>query len=277
MVESRSGRRFALFFFVAAFLVLALGRWLKPVDEAALSVAAPFVSAVDAGASAVGSAVSGLTQGYRLRDENRMLRQEVATLLRRNVMLQAEQHENQLLRRMLRYDDPNTHMNMLPADVIGIDPNSRDYVLINRGTRDGIRAGMTVLDRGGFFVGSVVDTTSNAAKVLLMLSPSSSVGAIDLSTRASGLVEGRYDGRPQLRWVTSSATVHKGDFVITSGQFNLFPRKLLLGQVVRVRHSNVALFQTADIQPAADFQNLEMVQVVRSFIPSVPSKLIGTP
>ena len=277
MVETRSGRRFAVFFFVAALLVLALGHWLKPVDDAALSVAAPFVSAVNAAASAVGSGLSGITEGYRLRDENRRLRQEVATLLRHNVMLQAEQHENQLLHRMLRYDDPNGHMSMLVANVIGTDPSSRDYLIINRGSRDGVRAGMTVVDQGGFFVGSIVDTTSNAAKLLLMLSPSSSVGAIDLTTQASGLVEGRYESGPQFRWVTSNATIHRGDWIVTSGQLNLFPRRLLLGQVARVRHSNVAIFQTADIQPAADFEHLEMVQVVRSFVPSVPAKLVGNP
>jgi rod shape-determining protein MreC len=201
----------------------------------------------------------------------------VATLLHHNVMLQSEQHENQLLHRMLRYDDANGHMSMLVANVIGNDPSSRDYILINRGSRDGVRTGMTVVDQGGFFTGSIVDTTSNAAKVLLMLSPSSSVGAIDLTTRASGLVEGRYGNRPQFRWVTSNATIHRGDWIVTSGQLNLFPRTLLLGQVTRVRHSNVAIFQTADIQPAADFQHLELVQVVRSFVPSVPGKLVGTP
>lgn len=277
MVESRSGRRFAVFFFISAFLVLALGRWLKPVDDAALSIAAPFNAVINGTATSIGDTVSNLTQGYRLAEENRMLRRQVETLLRRNILLQVEQRQNQLFRRMLRYDDPNGHMSMLPADVIANDPNSHDYIIINHGTRDGIRDGMTVLDPGGSFVGSVQDTTSNAAKVLLMLSPSSSVGAVDLNTQASGLVEGRYDGGPQFGWVASRATIRKGDWIVTSGQLNLFPRTLLLGQVTSVQHSNVAIFQTADIQPTADFAHLEMVQVVRSFVPSVPSKLIQSP
>ena len=40
MVETRGGRRFAATFFVAAFLVLLLGRWVKPVNDAALTAAA---------------------------------------------------------------------------------------------------------------------------------------------------------------------------------------------------------------------------------------------
>jgi rod shape-determining protein MreC len=91
------------------------------------------------------------------------------------------------------------------------------------------------------------------------------------------LVEGQYSGLPQFHWVVANSVIHKGDFVVTSGQANLFPRTVLLGQVVSVRHSNSALFQSAIIQPAADFSDLEMVQVIRSFVPSAPFKLMTQP
>jgi cell shape-determining protein MreC len=46
---------------------------------------------------------------------------------------------------------------------------------------------------------------------------------------------------------------------------------------VRVHHRNDALFQTADIQPAADMGDLELVQIVKNFVPSVPSQLLTNP
>ena len=54
MVEARGGRRFAVVFLVAAFLVLLLGRWVKPVNLVALSVAAPFASVASTVATDVG-------------------------------------------------------------------------------------------------------------------------------------------------------------------------------------------------------------------------------
>jgi rod shape-determining protein MreC len=192
------------------------------------------------------------------------------------MLLQARLHDDGILRSMLQYDDLNNHMEFLTARVIMQDPNAlAPYILINRGTRDGLRRGMTVVQQRGYFVGSIVDLTSNAAKVQLLTSPSSSVGAMDLKTRASGLVEGQYSGLPQLHWVVANSTLHKNDFIVTSGQENLFPRTILLGQVVSVQHQNSALFQSAFIQPAADFSDLEMVQVIRNFIPSAPNRLIG--
>ncbi|HEY8687228.1 MAG TPA: rod shape-determining protein MreC [Chloroflexota bacterium] len=276
MVEARGGRRFAVAFLVAAFLVLLLGKWVKPVNLAALSVAAPFASVASAVATDTGDVVSGVTQGNRWRDENKSLQDQVGIVVRQNMLLQAQLHDYKLLQSMLSFDELNNHMEFLTARVIMQDPNGlAPYILINRGTRDGLRRGMTVVTDHGYFVGSIIDLTSNAAKVQLVTSPSSSVGALDLKTRATGLVEGQYSGLLQLHWVVANSTLRKLDFIVTSGQENLFPRTILIGQVMSVQHQNSALFQSAVIQPAADFSNLEIVQVIRNFIPSAPNRLIG--
>lgn len=276
MVETRGGRRFAVLFLAAAFALLVLGRWLAPVNHAALSVAAPFLAVINGVSTGIGDGIAGVVEGPRLRGQNEQLKAKLAMLLRENVVLQQDRYENTLLRHMLKFDDANPHISFLPARVISNDPNSlAPYIIINRGTRDGIRAGMTVVEDRGYFVGSISDATVNAAKVLLMTSPSSSVGAMDLQTHAGGLVEGQYAARPQFRWSVASSIMHVGDFVVTSGQLNLYPRNLLLGQIVRIRHSNVSLFQTADLQPLADFQHLDLVQVVRNFVPSEPVKLVS--
>lgn len=278
MVETRGGRRFAVTFFVAAFLVLLLGRWVKPVNDAALTAAAPFAAVASAVSETVGDTVSGVFQGPGLRSQNQTLRKEVGILLRRNLVLQQQAYENRIFRRMLRYDNLNDHLDLVAARVIGHDPNSlAPEILIDKGTRDGLRKGMTVVDPDGYFVGSISDITADASKVLLMLSPSSSVGALDIRTRASGLVEGQFAGGPQLRFVLASATLHPGDLIVTSGQMNLYPPTILIGQIGAVHSSSNGLFQTADIHPAADLGNLEIVQVVRNFNPAVPNRIVTRP
>ena len=279
MVDTRGGRRFALLFFVAAFLVLLFGRWLKPVDNVALSAAAPFAAMINTSASAVGGTISGVFEGPHLRSENRALKQQIGILIHENIVLQTQARENQLFKKMLRFADANNRMDLLSARVIASPPDSNlaNFIIIDKGTRDGLRIGMTVVDQSGFFVGQISQLTSNAAKVMLMINPSSTVGAMDLKTRALGVIDGKYASRPQLDDVLTSSTLHSGDLVVTSGELNLFPRNILVGQVLRVRHTNVDLFQTADIQPAADFQNLEIVAVVRNYSPAIPGRLLGNP
>jgi rod shape-determining protein MreC len=166
-------------------------------------------------------------------------------------------------------------MDNLPARVIYSDPTGLGaYIVINKGTRDGLRQGMTVLDQNGYFVGSITDLTVNAARVLLMLSPSSSVAATDVKTHAQGLVEGRFAAGPELKYVVTGSKLHVNDFLVTQGQANLYPQNLLMGQVVKVDSSPQNVFQTADVRPAADFSHLEIVQVIRNWIPHYPARLI---
>jgi rod shape-determining protein MreC len=103
------------------------------------------------------------------------------------------------------------------------------------------------------------------------------VGAIDLRTQAKGLVEGQFAADPMFDDVLVSAQVYPGDFIVTSGDYNLYPRTLLLGQVVSVTNRKYETFQTARVQPAADFSSLEFVQIVRNWVPSLPSKLVTGP
>ncbi len=276
MVETRGGRRFAVLFLAAAFLVLLLGRWLKPVDNVVLTVAAPFAAVTSAIAGGIGDEISGVTQGPRYRSEVLGLQRQVGLLMHENLMLQEQKHENALLTRMLNFKDLNNRLDLVPARIIATGPDSLSpSVIINRGSRDGVRFGMTIVDPGGYFVGTVSQVETNASKVLLMVSPSSSVGAIDEKTRATGVVEGVYGSLPRFKFVVTSAALHKGDFVVTSGADNLNPRMILLGQIVSIQRSDVSEFQTAEIRPAANFQNLELVQVVRNFSPSEPLKLIN--
>ncbi len=275
MVETRGGRRFAFLFLGAAFLVLLFGRWLSPVDNVAMTVAAPFAAAVSGVAGGIGDTVSGIVQGNHYRSVNIALRHDVGILLHQNLVLQEQAHENTMLTRMLRFDTLNNRMDLLPASVIAGDPNSLSpYIVINRGSRDGMRQGMTVVDPNGYFVGTIDKVMNTACKVLLMNSASSDVGAMDQKTRAKGDVEGVFGAVPQFRFVYTSAVLHPGDLVVTSGYANLFPRTILLGQIVSIQRSDVQEFQQAQIQPAADLRNLEMVQVVRNYVPNEPTRLM---
>jgi rod shape-determining protein MreC len=274
MVETRGGRRFAVLFLVAAFLVLLLGRWLSPVDRVAITIAAPFNAAISGVAGWTGDALSGVFDGPGLRSQIHDLEKKNAALIRSRVSDAQIRHDNALYQRMLGVVESQKNLNFLVANVIGRDSNGIEpNVLINRGTRDGLRTGMTVLSADGYFVGAITYVTPNAARVLPMLSPSSSVGAIDVRSRAQGLVEGKYGSAPLFDNVAENQNLRSGDIIETSGQCNLYAPNQIIGQVLAVRHNDVSLFQSAVIRPGADFGDLESVLVIRSLAPPVPSAL----
>jgi rod shape-determining protein MreC len=278
MVETGSGRRVAVFFFAAAFLLLLFGRWLAPLDRVALSAAAPFQGVVSSVANRVGDVFSGVFQGPRLRDENERLKSELGVLLGHNLKLQQEVRDYSRLARLLRFTEANGHLDHVVCRVIGQDSNSLSpMILINKGSRDGMRQGLTVLDHHGYFVGTITRVNQLSSWVELMLSPSSSIGALDLETQAKGLVEGVFASGPVFDNILVSSTIHLGDFIVTSGDYDLYPRTLLLGQVTSVNRQSVQMLQSARIQPAADFSNLEIVDVIRNWVPAQNNTLVTGP
>lgn len=136
---------------------------------------------------------------------------------------------------------------------------------------------MTVVDPQGAYVGYISELTGSAARVTLLLNPSSSVGVRDVRSRATGLVEGTYGGPPKLNYVLTTQSLKRGDFLETSGQYELFPPGIIVGQVESVSRRDVDIEQTATIQPVADFSSLERVAVVTSFQPTGLGTLLTKP
>lgn len=278
MVDSRGSGRFAVLFFALAFGLLLFGRWLGPIDAVALTVMAPFSAVINGVVTTAGDTASSVIQAPRIQQENARLRRQNAFLLGRNLKMQEALHENAYLRTLVKFDRRNSGINFLTSRVIMNDPNTLGQnIIIDAGARDGVKPNMTVVSQGTYFAGVVTEVEPTASKVQLMTNPSSTVGAYDLQTRAQGLVYGRYGGLPQLRYVPTSSRLRVGDFVRTSGQANLFPRGILLGQIVAVHRRNQDIVQTADLQPATDFNNMEVVQIVRNYRPNVPVKLLQGP
>jgi rod shape-determining protein MreC len=195
----------------------------------------------------------------------------------KNLQLQGSIKELASLRRLLKFETANPKLNLLATHVIGNCPeNTTDpCIFIDRGYPSGLRVGMTVVDPGGFFVGAIADVTRSEARVTLMLNPSLSVGAVDQETGAKGLVEGQYAAKPIIKDVRTLDSLRPGDWIVTSGEYALFPRGLPLGQVTAVQRGEAQTFQSAQIQPAADFAHLEIAAVVSNFKPNYPASLIN--
>ena len=116
--------------------------------------------------------------------------------------------------------------------------------------------------------------TTNSAKVVLAVDPSTSIYAVVQreGSRASGVVEGAGQGRMVLKWVSQTADLRPGDAVVTSGRGGTYPGGLAIGRIVAVQRNDVASFQEADVQPAVDARHLETVLIVANFLPATEAE-----
>jgi len=262
-----AGAVIVLLLFALAWTILDGVGGANPLADASSRVLAPLQLAFTRASRPMVRALQSLGKLSSLEAENERLRQENAELRAQVISLREAENENETYRRQLNFKRAVPGFQLLSAEVVGYDPGSLvHYVVIDRGRDDGIEVGMPVLSAAGL-VGRISGVSAASSKVMLITDPSSSVSGLVQRSRATGIVQGMVGDRLVMRYIPQGDAVAAGDIVLTSGLGSGFPKRLLLGQVVDVRFSDVDMFQEAELVPAASLHDLEAVMVLRSFQP----------
>lgn len=211
--------------------------------------------------------VSSVPAFIKTREENEVLKKQVAELGSfRHKFIESIQ-ENIKLRNMLGFRDRNFQYDLEAAQVIGREPdNWFDVVIIDKGEGSGVLTDMAVITDEGL-VGKILSAGKDYAKVLLITDDRSSVGATIQRTRDSGLLKGTIPpaprGHAKMVYLPQEANLVKGDVVITSGNGVFIPKGIVIGEIADFDKSAYDLMQSAIIKPRADLQKLELVFVVK--------------
>ena len=201
--------------------------------------------------------------------------------------LQAISEQNDELRarvieleeRHLTYDRLNELMSVVPtatpndavlaASVIGLPRSSYEQVIVlNRGTRSGVGLHMPVVTHQGL-LGRTIEVGPNYSKVRLITDQSSGVAALVQRGRYAGTVEGSLGGDLRLNFVPIDAEIEAGDVVLTSGIGGIFPKGLVVGEVVRVDETHNTLFQLITLRSMVNMNSLEEVLILLDAPPSL--------
>jgi len=192
-------------------------------------------------------------ENQALRQENRLLKAEIENL--REIRL-----TNERLQKLLEFKD-EVALSALPARVISFDATSWSRtVVLDKGTRSGVNEGMPVVTNAGV-VGRVIKVAPGESRVLLITDAASAAAVLVQRTRTRAVCRGRGDTL-MLDFTLRQEDVQIGDQVVTSGTGGVFPKGLLMGEVVQVARGDYGLFQTVEVAPAVDFSRLEEVLVL---------------
>ncbi|MGC8787883.1 MAG: rod shape-determining protein MreC, partial [Anaerolineae bacterium] len=217
--------------------------YFQPVENAVFTVLAPLQYSFHWVSVRIANGVQTLRDLRTLQSRIQELQDTVDRLMIENVRLREAEIERAILREQLQFKLANPTYELLAAEVIGRDPsNLMQYIIIDRGTNDGIAVGMPVVTARGL-VGRVTAVYPQSARVMLLTDPSSSVNALIQSSRATGVVQGQGQRGLAMRYIEQSEQVEVGDIVLTSGLGGNFPKRLVIGQVTAVKRNDVEMFQ----------------------------------
>ncbi|NQU18154.1 MAG: rod shape-determining protein MreC [Candidatus Saganbacteria bacterium] len=258
---------------IIVFLVLALtlnfagigkSRVVSVIKSTTLAALYPLQWVSNSSVSGISGLFSYLHFAYNnsllneeLRRENEILKMELASL-------DALRSENRVFRNSRdrqRSRVPGNFKNVLLSHVIGRSQDPwNSFFVIDCGSAEGVLENSSVIAADGL-VGNVVAVTPYTSRVRLLLDIKSAVTVKTVKSRIEALASGNLGGLLDLKYVSSGSKPLIGEALVVSSSSRLLPG-IPVGYITRIGGSELDLFKTIDVQPAVDFQTLDVVYVV---------------
>lgn len=215
---------------MALLTALSQQPWAAGVRGAAKSALAPALAVMTEVAAPVDRLTSMLGGNASLRAENDRLRLADEQLRAQLLQLDTVEKENAQLRQALNFAQSSGYR-MVAASVVGRGPDGFSVTMeVDRGTDDGVRAGMVVVTGAGL-LGRVREAGPRFAIVETLADAQARVDVELVNANVQGTVFG---GASPLRLVLQQppgVAVSNGDWALTSGAGGAFPRGLVVGEV----------------------------------------------
>ncbi len=209
----------------------------------------------------------------QLSDENRVLRNALLISGARLARLQASAAENARLRGLLGAAQRGG-LNVQLAAILNLDLDpTRQRLILDAGSRDGVQAGQSVIDAGGL-LGQIIQVQANTATVLLITDPDHAVPVVVARTgvRLVAYGKGRSD-RLELANIPLSSDIRAGDSVVTSGLGGRFPAGFPVGTIMALHPDDSRSFLAGDLKPAAQLDRGRDVLLLKSGLLPAPAPI----
>jgi rod shape-determining protein MreC len=267
----RNGRgRFLLLAFIAlSILIITLdfrqgeGGPLARAKEISVAVVAPIQRGLTTVFRPVGNFFASIGELGSLRSDNSRLKAELEAMQQQVREAEALKHELSSAMELLDLDAPYTAGEFVNARVYAVSPSNYRWArLIDKGSEDGIRKNMPVVNSDGL-VGKIISVTKSDAVVLLLIDPKAAAGARIEDRRDTGKIQGNGEDQGlSLELIGSNSDVFEADEVITSGQDGVFPPGIPIGLVDQIAGDIRRPDQQIVVAPWVDFTALDYVRVL---------------
>ncbi len=181
--------------------------------------------------------------------------------IERNIRLKLLEEDNTRLRRALGLQEFNSDQRISAAVISRSSRNWWQQLELNKGARDGVLKGQTVIGPGGL-IGLVDSTTFLTSRVRLLTDPGHQVGAWIDRTKRHGILTGMGTNRPKLIFLNKNSLAKIGDAVTTSPASTLLPPNLTIG-IVQFINENALPSPYAIVQLTASPEAIDWVQILK--------------
>lgn len=203
-----------------------------------------------------------------LYSENKVLKARLDEYAKLSVDFRDIKKENDELRELVGQSSSMRDYHTIPASVIARSPDRwNNRLTLDKGSEDGVEVNMAVVTPNGL-IGKVknVQPFSSTVQLVSDLDRTNRISAyVQDNQDVFGVIDG-YDVEKQtllFNNITIDVEVKEGGTVVTSGLGGIFPKNLIIGEIIEVRNDKYGLTQSALIKPSADLYNINHVMIVK--------------
>ena len=182
--------------------------------------------------------------------------------IEKNIRLKLLEEDNLRLRRALSLQEFENDKRISAAVISRSSSSWWQQLEINKGAKDGIVRGQTVIGPGGV-IGLVDSTTLLTSRVRLLTDPGHQIGVWIDRTKRHGILIGMGTNRPKLIFLNKNSLAKIGDAVTTSPASTLLPPNLIIG-IVQFVDEKALPAPFAIVQLTASPEAIDWVQVLKS-------------
>ena len=169
--------------------------------------------------------------------------------------------DNLRLRQILSLHETSNNDNISAAVISRKTGSWWRQIILNKGSRDGVDIGSTVVGPGGL-LGRLERTSVLTSSVRLLTSPESKVGVWVDRIKINGLLVGTGDDHPNLIIYSKDADIKVGDFVSSSPASTLLPPNIPIG-IVKSLEEPFQAKRIAKVLLLAKPQVIDWVQILK--------------
>jgi rod shape-determining protein MreC len=258
------GFRFTLYAIVSITLMFLDQRsgWLDHARYVLQGAAYPLQLAVNSPSAAWTWVQESVETRDALRLENQRLQAHQRELEVRLLRFDALAHENAVLRG-LETALPPVASRWMVGEMVNVELNSlRQRVLLNRGSRNGVFKGQTVVDAHGL-LGQTTRVGPWSVEVILITDPEH---AVPVQVQRTGLrtiaVGAGTTGALALPYLPGNADIKRGDLLVTSGLGGVFPQGYPVARVAEVHRDAVQPLAQVRATPLAQIDSDREVMLI---------------
>jgi rod shape-determining protein MreC len=163
--------------------------------------------------------------------------------------------ENEAMRGLLGAPLPK-NWKFAPGAVIG----RGDNVALGVGFNSGVEKGDAVVWED-ILIGTVESVSFRQSKLFLLSHPNSKISVYIPSTKAEGLLVGRFGSQIVITQVLQEEEINVEDVVVTNGAIGA-PKGLIIGKVSEIISTQTDVFKEALVEPLVEVQDLHTAFVV---------------